>query len=251
MKALKVYIPISILALSLLFLSFQPMTPPIADNSMLLADSVHYPDGIYEGKSRDGYTGEPFWGIVKIKVENGAFATINFKIRDTSFHESVDSMYGIHHYPTFPAYQLQCVKDGNGIKTYPRKLLETQDMGKVDAMSGATWSYNIFKASVKAALPEHQTGILQENDADKFSIKAFPNPYHSGVIIEYHLITKSQVNLSIFNEEGQLVKQLVNEIQALGPHAVRWEDCSPKGIYFYRLQAGDAVLKGPLLGVKQ
>lgn len=251
MKALKVYPLIGILALSLLFLSFQPMTPSIAENPLLLADSVHYPDGIYEGKSRDGYTGEPFWGIVKIKVENGAFATINFKIRDTSIHESVDSMYGIHHYPTFPVYQLQCIKDGNGIKTYPRKLLETQDMDKVDAMSGATWSYNIFKASVKAALPENQTGILKENDADKISIKAYPNPYHSGVIIEYHLITKSQVNLSIFNEEGQLIKQLVNEIQALGPHTVRWEDCSPKGIYFYRLQAGDAVLKGPLLGVKQ
>ena len=161
MKALKVYLPICILALSLLFSSFQPMTLPIADNSMLLADSAHYPDGIYEGKSRDGYTSEPFWGIVKIKVENGAFATINFKIRDTSIHESVDSMYGIHHYPTFPAYQLQCVKDGNGIKTYPRKLLETQDMGKVDAMSGATWSYNIFKPSVKAAMPENQTGNIK------------------------------------------------------------------------------------------
>ena len=32
------------------------------------------------------------------------------------------------------------------------KLLEIQDINKLDAVSGATWSYNIFRASVKEAL---------------------------------------------------------------------------------------------------
>lgn len=31
-------------------------------------------------------------------------------------------------------------------------LLEIQDINKLDALSGATWSYNIFRASVKDAL---------------------------------------------------------------------------------------------------
>lgn len=35
---------------------------------------------------------------------------------------------------------------------YPKKLSETQDINKIDAISGATWSYNIFRASVNEAL---------------------------------------------------------------------------------------------------
>ena len=158
MKILRVYISIGILTLTLLTLSFQPVTPPGAHKNLLQAGSVNYPDGIYEGRSQDGYAGmEPYWGIVKIKVEKGVFTSVNFMIRDTSIHEYVDYLYGINNFPTIPAYKLQCIKDGNGIKTYPKKLLQTQDMGKMDATSGATWSYNIFKASVKEAKPAHNT----------------------------------------------------------------------------------------------
>ena len=108
MKILRVYISIGILTLTLLTLSFQPVTPPVALKNELQTDSVNYPDGIYEGKSQDGYAGlEPYWGIVRIKVEKGVFTSVNFMIRDTSIHEYVDYLYGINHFPTIPAYKLQ------------------------------------------------------------------------------------------------------------------------------------------------
>jgi major membrane immunogen (membrane-anchored lipoprotein) len=49
-------------------------------------------------------------------------------------------------------YVDQCRKDYKGVQTYPGKLLQAQHVEKVDAVSGATWSYNIFKASVNEAL---------------------------------------------------------------------------------------------------
>jgi major membrane immunogen (membrane-anchored lipoprotein) len=160
MKALKVNISIGLITLMLLCVAFKPMTHQVTGKKVKQTDKVNYQDGIYEGKSQDGYAGmEPFWGIVRIKVEKGVFTSVNFMIRDTSIHECVDSVYGINHYASYPAYQVQCVKDGNGIKTYPKKLLQTQDISKVDATSGATWSYNIFKASVKDALLTNQSGV--------------------------------------------------------------------------------------------
>lgn len=250
MKTLNIYFPIALLAITLVFLSFTPVKHTMVAKEVLQPDSTHYPDGTYVGKSQDGYAGmEPFWGVVQIKVEKGAFTSVHFMIRDTSIHESVDSLYGIHHYGSYPAYQVQCVKDGNGIKIYPKVLVQTQDMAKVDALSGATWSYNIFKASVKAALPKNQTAVLNENKGDQFSVKVYPNPFDSSVTIAYQLMENGQVDLSIFDEQGKLVKQLVNENQAAGPYTVRWEDCPKKGVYFYRLQAGENVAKGPLLGV--
>jgi major membrane immunogen (membrane-anchored lipoprotein) len=38
------------------------------------------------------------------------------------------------------------------VQTYPAKFLKVQDIDKVDAITGATWSYNLFKASLAVAM---------------------------------------------------------------------------------------------------
>ena len=112
---------------------------------------IKYHDGIFEGQSRDIYTGEPFWGKIRITIENGSFTKINFMIRDSNLHETIKKKYK-KHYKGNPEYIKQVKNDSKGIQTYPKKLLKTQDINKIDATSGATWSYNIFKASAEEAL---------------------------------------------------------------------------------------------------
>jgi len=46
----------------------------------------------------------------------------------------------------------QCRNDWKGVQHYPAELLKKQKIDLVDAVSGATWSYIIFKASVEKAL---------------------------------------------------------------------------------------------------
>jgi major membrane immunogen (membrane-anchored lipoprotein) len=111
----------------------------------------NYRDGFYEGKSRSLYTSEPFWGIAQITVKNGLLSEINFMIRDSTLHETFNGNYE-KHFEGNDLYIQQCRNDWNGVNTYPKKLSETQNPDKIDAMSGATWSYNIFKASTKQAL---------------------------------------------------------------------------------------------------
>ena len=113
--------------------------------------SIKFKDGTYEGKSRAYYTDEPFWGSVQITLLNGSFSDIRFTIRDSSLHETFNGDYE-KHFQGNPVYIEQCRKDWNGVQTYPKKLSATQNLDKVDAMSGATWSYNIFKESAKEAL---------------------------------------------------------------------------------------------------
>jgi major membrane immunogen (membrane-anchored lipoprotein) len=113
--------------------------------------SVMLKDGTYLGQSQSIYVEEPYWGCVQLKVKNGLFAEINFVIRDSMLHETFDEKYE-KHFEGNPVYILQSRNDWNGVKTYPKKLSESQDTNKLDAVSGATWSYNIFKASVREAL---------------------------------------------------------------------------------------------------
>jgi len=113
--------------------------------------SGNYPDGKYEGKSRYNYTDEPYWGSVSITVKNGSFTEINFMIRDSNLHETFNEDYE-KHFQGNPVYIEQCRNDWEGVQIYPKKLIESQNPDKIDAVSGATWSYNIFKASTREAL---------------------------------------------------------------------------------------------------
>lgn len=110
-----------------------------------------YKDGTYEGVSRSIYTYEPFYGKSTITISDGWFTEINFTIRDSMLHEYFDGNYE-KHYVGIPLYIQQCKNDWAGVQSYPDSLIKYQSIDSVDAVSGATWSYNIFKASTKEAL---------------------------------------------------------------------------------------------------
>lgn len=108
-------------------------------------------DGVYEGHSQSKYKEEPYMGFTKVFIKNGEIDKIEFKIVDTSKNELFDSLY-YKHYLDNPEYMEQCHKDWKGVLDYPEKLLKVQDINRVDAVTGATWSYNLFKSSVNIAL---------------------------------------------------------------------------------------------------
>jgi hypothetical protein len=68
----------------------------------------------------------------------------------------------------------------------------------------------------------------------------FPNPFNSATIISFSLAKPAKVNLSLFDMNGRLVKVLVNADKEAGTHTVRVNAGSlGKGLYIYKLQAGD------------
>jgi len=110
-----------------------------------------YQDGDYVGTSRAGYTDEPYYGHVALSIRNGEIVKVNFCIRDSAKNEYLDNQYE-RHFAGNDLYVQQCRNDVKGLRSYPDSLLKYQDISKVDAITGATWSFNIFKASVEKAL---------------------------------------------------------------------------------------------------
>jgi major membrane immunogen (membrane-anchored lipoprotein) len=110
-----------------------------------------YQDGKYSGKSQSDYTDEPYWGIVSFTLKQDRFTGIDFIIRDSVLHEPFDTSYA-KHFKDNELYIEQCRNDWKGVQSYPKRLLEIQNIDKLDAVSGATWSFNIFNAAVKDAL---------------------------------------------------------------------------------------------------
>jgi uncharacterized protein with FMN-binding domain len=139
-----------------IFVIFATLSASVLAQDVKMSDKtkdsvVVYKDGNYEGSSRATYIYEPFWGKVHLTIKNGVVDFITFAIRDSNLHETFDGNYE-KHFTGNDVYVQQSRNDWKGVQNYPTKLTGQHNISQVDAVSGATWSYNIFKASVNEAL---------------------------------------------------------------------------------------------------
>ena len=110
-----------------------------------------YVDGIYEGFSKAMYVTENYYGKTRITIKDGYIAKVEFQIIDSTKREKFDEKYE-RYFTGNQEYIDQCRNDFKGMKAYPEKLVKYQELKNVDAISGATWSYNLFRYSVYEAL---------------------------------------------------------------------------------------------------
>ena len=72
----------------------------------------------------------------------------------------------------------------------------------------------------------------------------YPNPFNPATTIEYSIAKDSQVNLSVYNAQGQLVRTLVDGVKPRNNYRVDWDGTDNRGVhvssgvYFYTLTAG-------------
>jgi len=79
----------------------------------------------------------------------------------------------------------------------------------------------------------------------------YPNPFNPVTTVNYSLSITGFVNLSIYNIRGELVSTVVNEFQKPGEYRADWNaDNIASGIYFYRLQIGNASISKKMLLLK-
>jgi hypothetical protein len=84
----------------------------------------------------------------------------------------------------------------------------------------------------------------------------YPNPFNPTTVIKYQLADGNDVELTIYNLLGQLVKKLVAERQPTGTHEAQWNGTDndgrnvSSGIYIYRLEVGRFKLSRKMLLIR-
>ena len=84
----------------------------------------------------------------------------------------------------------------------------------------------------------------------------FPNPFNPSTKIEFKIPMIEQVNISVYNLEGRLIKTLVNQVMSAGNHVVNWDGTNEigakvsTGMYIYQLKTNSTNLNRRMTFIK-
>jgi hypothetical protein len=91
------------------------------------------------------------------------------------------------------------------------------------------------------------TGAPVVENAPSFALRPIsPNPSSGSTSISYEIAKDSNLEISVFDLGGRLVRSLVRGQQATGPHAIEWDgkndqgELVANGVYMVKLNAGAA-----------
>jgi hypothetical protein len=90
-------------------------------------------------------------------------------------------------------------------------------------------------ASMEGAVVPLSTSLVQN----------YPNPFNPSTTIRYTLGSESDVCLTLYDIQGQVVRELVSQHQSAGRYEVSWDGCDAQGcklasgVYLYTLRAGE------------
>ena len=119
---------------------------------------------------------------------------------------------------------------GGSTNDWPYKPVGTTQVLDLEKVS------NIY---TKPELPTEYT--LQQNH---------PNPFNSATTIKYKIPTASNVIISIYDINGKLIEELINNHKPAGSYTINWNPVNiSSGIFFYKFKSGNfsAVKKCVLL----
>ncbi len=109
------------------------------------------------------------------------------------------------------------------------------------SVDGSPWNFAVFEF----ARPTKINVDKNESPLNDFVLgQNYPNPFNPNTTIEYTVESNDVVQIKIYDELGQLVRNLLNERKIPGKYKTVWDgtDNSGKrlssGTYFYQLKIG-------------
>ena len=84
----------------------------------------------------------------------------------------------------------------------------------------AVWTFEILDTSIETDSSIPTTTSLNQN---------YPNPFNPETTVSFDIAENSQVNISVYNYKGELVRTLVNQNKSIGRYTVKWHGDNFRG----------------------
>ena len=125
--------------------------------------------------------------------------------------------------------------------------------GQVDVYYNV--SVNEYFLAVEGQSLTSQNWVKNKNviHPDVIDVAVFPNPFNDFTQMKFSIEKSEQVFLNIFDSQGRLVRQLVNDKLVAGEHLLTWNGTNQSGVqlaagvYFYSFQTERQISSGQIL----
>jgi hypothetical protein len=91
-----------------------------------------------------------------------------------------------------------------------------------------------------AFLVDNTVGI-HETPFDKSTLNIYPNPITDNSIISFDLTQNTNVKLSVYNMNGQLMNVLLDKTMGKGNHQINWTSKINPGVYLLKLETSNTI----------
>jgi hypothetical protein len=179
---------------------------------------------------------------------HGCYLALNIDPR----FASVDSIVG-----SLPKGWLMVYNFANGVLKIAMAGIAPLTDGTIATISlklknrGANFTVS-GSAKLNANINESINSFKVKAVPDGFALSQnYPNPFNPSTIINYRLPMSSFVTVKVYDELGNEVVTLVNEVKTAGNYSVEFNAGKlASGLYFYRMRAGNFAATKKLLLIK-
>jgi hypothetical protein len=166
---------------------------------------------------------------------------------------TTDPTLQIHYHPL--AYFLNV---HNGLTLdYQVSIEDLSDKTEYTVPFDSNYTFEVYHFNLKLLVFEDSTlidsmaqfciseiGLRIENDKviinSDFTLRSFPNPFNSHLLIQYYLPFSQQIKISIYNSVGQELDVIENGYQLAGIHSKTWQAHNlSSGVYFIYLETSE------------
>jgi len=102
--------------------------------------------------------------------------------------------------------------------------------------------YRLLQTDTNGNIKIYNFDFVEVNIPLKFNLEQnYPNPFNPVTLIHYSIYERGNVRINIYDLNGNLIKELVNELLSPGSYKILWDgknDVGKKvssGVYFYEL----------------
>ena len=137
------------------------------------------------------------------------------------------------------------------------KVSATSTVGEAEQQVPVTVGEGRNVANVLLTLGTTSVAETAAEIPTKFELEQnYPNPFNPETTIKYHLPSRVNVTLRVYNALGQELRMLVNGLQEAGVYTATWDGKDNNGrqlstgLYLFRLEAGDFTMTRKMAMVK-
>jgi subtilisin-like proprotein convertase family protein len=185
---------------------------------------------------------------VKLVAQNTA-SGVNFI--NTNFRDAADNPIASGSAPYtgsfIPAESLRAFNGTDPKGDWTLRIIDYSGKGMADATGTLNaWTLKLLTDAGSGS------GIHSVDGTENLLLNpCYPNPVREKTRIDFNILSKDQVNISVYNQAGQVVAKLVDEVLTTGYYSMVWNvnDISP-GIYFVRLETNGISCSQKLVVLK-